>query len=385
MKTQAKGPLAGIRIVEVGSIGPAPFCCMLLADLGAEVVRIDRPAGHDGGAPIDARFELLNRSRRSVQMNLKQPEATAAVLRMVEQADVLVEGFRPGVMERLGLGPDTCLAANPRLVYGRMTGWGQDGPLARAPGHDVNYISLTGALHAMGRAGEAPAIPLNLVGDFGGGSLYLALGILSALLEARGSGRGQVVDAAMVDGAASLMTLIYGFHAAGYWKDERGSNRLDSGAPWYNVYETLDGKHVSIAANEGRFYREALGVLGLEERDLPAQHDQAGWPLMKRRFAEVFKTRSRDEWAVRAEGTQACIVPVLSLSEAPGHAHVRQRGSFVEVGGVVQPAPAPRFSRTPGAIQNPPPRPGQDTEAALADWGFSPQEQQRLRAAGAVL
>ncbi|MDU9393294.1 CaiB/BaiF CoA-transferase family protein [Pseudomonas sp. zfem002] len=385
MNTKAQGPLAGIRIVEIGGIGPAPFCCMLLADLGAEVVRIDRPAGHDGGAPVDARFELLNRSRRSVQMNLKQPEAVAAVLRMVEQADVLVEGFRPGVMERLGLGPDVCLQANPRLVYGRMTGWGQSGPLAQAPGHDVNYIAVTGALHAMGRAGEAPAIPLNLVGDFGGGSLYLALGLLSALLEARGSGQGQVVDAAMVDGAASLMTLIYGFHAAGYWKDERGSNRLDSGAPWYNVYETRDGRHVSIAANEGRFYREALQVLGLDPAELPDQHDQAGWPLMKQRFAEVFKGRTRDEWAARAEGTQSCIVPVLSLGEAPGHAHVRQRGSFVEVAGVVQPAPAPRFSRTPGAIQNPPPRPGQDSEAALRDWGFSAAEQQALRTCGAVL
>lgn len=385
MKKQAQGPLAGIKIVEIGGIGPAPFCCMLLADLGAEVIRIDRPAGHDGGAPIEARFDLLNRSRRSVQMNLKKQEAVAAVLRMVERADVLIEGFRPGVMERLGLGPETCLKANPRLVYGRMTGWGQDGPLAQAPGHDVNYIALTGALHAMGRAGEAPSIPLNLVGDFGGGSLYLALGVLSALLETRGSGRGQVVDAAMVDGASSLMTLIYGLYAAGYWKDERGSNRLDSGAPWYNVYETKDGKHVSIAANEGRFYREALGVLGLDERALPEQHDQAGWPLMKQRFSEVFKTRTRDEWATLAAGTQSCIVPVLSLAEAPRHAHVQQRDSFVEVDGVLQPAPAPRFSRTPGAIQNPPPRPGQDAELVLGDWGFSAEEQLTLRTAGAVL
>ena len=385
MKKQAQGPLRGVKIVEVGSIGPAPFCCMLLADLGAEVVRIDRPAGHDGGAPIDARFELLNRSRRSVQMNLKHPEAVAAVLRMVAQADVLIEGFRPGVMERLGLGPDACMKANPGLVYGRMTGWGQDGPLAMTPGHDVNYISLTGALHAMGRQGEAPAIPLNLVGDFGGGSMFLALGVLSGLLEARVSGQGQVVDAAMVDGAASLMTLLYGFLAAGYWKDERGTNRLDSGAPWYNVYETKDGKHVSIAANETRFYCEALSVMGLNEQDLPGQHDQAGWPLMKQCFAEVFKARTRDEWAVLAAGTQSCIVPVLSMAEAPHHAHVRQRGCFVEVEGVVQPAPAPRFSRTPGAIQNPPPHPGQDNEAALGDWGFSVQEQQVLRAAGVLL
>jgi alpha-methylacyl-CoA racemase len=385
MKRQTQGPLAGIKIVEVGSIGPAPFCCMLLADLGAEVVRIDRPAGHDGGAPIEARFDLLNRSRRSVQMNLKKPEAVAAVLRMVEQADVLIEGFRPGVMERLGLGPEACIEANPRLVYGRMTGWGQTGPLAQAPGHDVNYISLTGALHAMGRVGEAPAIPLNLVGDFGGGSLYLALGILSALLESRSSGQGQVVDAAMVDGATSLMTLIYGLNAASYWKDERGTNRLDSGAPWYNVYETKDGKHVSIAANETRFYREALAVLGLDEQALPEQHDHASWPLMKQHFAEVFKTRTRDEWVAVAAGTQSCITPVLSLSEAPQHVHIQQRGSFVEVDGVVQPAPAPRFSRTPGAIQNPPPYPGQDGDAVLTDWGFSINEQQAMRTAAAVL
>ncbi|MBP2839288.1 CaiB/BaiF CoA-transferase family protein [Pseudomonas sp. PNP] len=385
MKRHAQGPLKGIKIIEIGSIGPAPFCCMLLADLGAEVVRIDRPAGHDGGAPIDPRFDLLNRSRRSVQMNLKQPDAATAVLRMVEQADVLIEGFRPGVMERLGLGPEVCMQRNPRLVYGRMTGWGQDGPLAQAPGHDVNYISLTGTLHAMGRAGEAPAIPLNLVGDFGGGSLYLALGVLSALLEARTSGQGQVVDAAMVDGAASLMTLIYGLHAADYWQDQRGTNRLDSGAPWYNVYETRDGRHVSIAANETRFYREALTVLGLDEQTLPDQHDQAGWPRLKHQFAEVFKTRTRDEWVALAASTQSCIAPVLSLTEAPDHAHLQQRGSFINVQGVVQPAPAPRFSRTPGAIQNPPPSPGQDADEVLTDWGFSATEQLAMRASGAVL
>ncbi len=385
MKKQAQGPLAGIKIVEVGGIGPGPFCCMLLADLGAEVVRIDRPAGHDGGAPIEARFDLLHRGRRSVQMDLKKPEAVAAVLRLVAQADVLIEGFRPGVMERLGLGPDACLQANPKLVYGRMTGWGQEGPMAQAPGHDINYISLTGVLHAVGRAGEAPAIPLNLAGDFGGGSLYLALGVLSALLESRGSGLGQVVDAAMVDGSASLMTLFYGFQAAGYWKDERGTNRLDSGAPWYNVYETRDGKYVSIAANEGRFYREALGVLGLQAQDLPDQHEQSGWPRVKQCFAEVFKTRTRDEWVALAAGTQSCITPVLSMGEAPQNAHILERGTFVEVEGVVQPAPAPRFSRTPGAIQNPPPQPGQDSEAALLDWGFSPTELETMRAAGAVM
>lgn len=384
-KKKVQGPLAGIKVVEVGGIGPGPFCCMLLADLGAEVVRIDRPAGHDGGASIEARFDLLNRGRRSVQMDLKKPEAAAAVLRLVKQADVLIEGFRPGVMERLGLGPDACLKANSRLVYGRMTGWGQEGPMAQVPGHDINYISLTGVLHAVGRAGEAPAIPLNLTGDFGGGSLYLALGVVSALLESRSSNQGQVVDAAMVDGSASLMTLLYGFYAAGYWKDERGANRLDSGAPWYNVYETKDGKYVSIAANEGRFYREAMGILGLDWKVLPDQHDQSAWPKVKALFSAVFKSRTRDEWVELAQCTQSCITPVLSLAEAPQHAHILSRGTFVEVEGVVQPAPAPRFSRTPGAIQNPPPQPGQDSEEVLREWGFTAQEFETLRTAGAVL
>jgi alpha-methylacyl-CoA racemase len=384
MTEKARGPLAGVRIVELGGIGPGPFCCMLLADLGADVIRIDRPPGHDGGAPIDARFDLLNRGRRSALMDLKKPEAVAAVLRLVREADALIEGFRPGVAERLGLGPEACHAVNPRLVYGRMTGWGQDGPLAQAPGHDIDYISLTGVLHSVGRAGEAPAIPLNLAGDFGGGSLYLALGVVSAILECRGSGRGQVVDAAMVDGSASLMTLIYGMHAAGYWHDERGSNRLDSGAPFYNVYETKDGKYVGIGANERRFYRSALEVLGLQEADLPEQHDRSGWPVLRERFAAVFRTRTREEWVALAAGTQSCIAPVLSLAEAPQHPHLRARATFVEVDGVVQPAPAPRFSRTPGAIQRPPARPGEHTDEVLRDWGFSAAQLEALHAAGAV-
>jgi alpha-methylacyl-CoA racemase len=379
-----QGPLAGVRIVELGSIGPGPFCCMLLADLGADVIRIDRPPGHDGGAPIAARFDLLNRSRRSAMMDLKKPEAVAAVLRMVRDADVLIEGFRPGVAERLGLGPQACHAVNPRLVYGRMTGWGQEGPLADEPGHDINYIALTGVLHCVGRAGEPPAIPLNLAGDFGGGSLYLALGVVSAILEARGSGRGQVVDAAMVDGSASLMTLIYGMHAAGYWRDERGTNRLDSGAPWYNVYETRDGRHVGIAANEARFYRNALRLLGLVDVDPDRQHDPSTWPVMKERFAAAFRTRSRDEWAALAAGTESCITPVLSLAEAPAHAHLQARRTFVEVDGVVQPAPAPRFSRTAARIQRPPPRAGENTDEVLRDWGFSAIEIEALRAAGAA-
>lgn len=379
------GPLAGIRIVELGGIGPGPFCCMLLADLGADVIRIDRPPGHDGGAPIDARFDLLNRSRRSAMMDLKKPEAAAAVLRLVAQADAFIEGFRPGVAERLGLGPQACLAANPRLVYGRMTGWGQTGPLAQAPGHDINYISLTGVLNAVGRAGEPPAIPLNLVGDFGGGSMYLALGVVSAILEARGSGRGQVVDAAMVDGSASLMTLLYGFRAAGYWSDERGTNRLDSGAPWYNVYETSDGKYVSMAANEGRFYRAALVVMGLQDEPLAAQHDRSGWPAMQARFAAVFRSRTQAEWVALAAGSESCITPVLSMAEAPAHPHLRERGTFVELDGVPQPAPAPRFSRTPGAIQSPPARPGQHTREVLSDWGLSTADIDALHAVGAAL
>jgi alpha-methylacyl-CoA racemase len=384
MVQQRQGPLAGVRIVELGSIGPAPFCCMLLADLGADVIRIDRPPGHDGGAPIDARFDLLNRSRRSAMMDLKKPEAVAAVLRMVHEADVLIEGFRPGVAERLGLGPQACHAVNPRLVYGRMTGWGQEGPLAEEPGHDINYIALTGVLHSVGRAGEPPAIPVNLVGDFGGGSLYLALGVVSAVLEARGSGRGQVVDAAMVDGSASLMTLLYGMRAAGYWGDERGTNRLDSGAPWYNVYETRDGKHVGIAANEARFYRNALRTLGLADVDPARQHERSDWPAMKERFAAAFRTRTRDEWAALATGTESCITPVLSMAEAPSNPHLQARRTFVEVGGVVQPAPAPRFSRTAASIQRPPPRAGENTDEVLRDWGFSAEEVDALRAAGAA-
>ena len=380
----AKGPLAGIRIVELGGVGPVPFCCMLLSDLGADVIRIDRPPGYDGGQPGDPRFNLLNRGRRSAAFDLKQPEAAGAMLKLVARADVLVEGFRPGVAEKLGLGPDACLAANPALVYGRMTGWGQDGPLAHAPGHDINYISLSGVLHAVGAAGGPPVIPLNLAGDFGGGSLYLALGVVSALLESRRSGKGQVVDAAMVDGSASLMTLFYGMFASGYWKDERGSNRLDSGAPWYNVYETKDGRWVSVGSNEARFWRNTLALLGLSEGDMPDQHDRSRWPEIHAKFAAIFRTRTRDEWFALAEGREVCIAPVMSLAEAPTHPHLRARQTFVERDGVVQPAPAPRFSRTPGAIQSPPARPGEHTDAVLADWGFTSAELATLRATGAI-
>jgi alpha-methylacyl-CoA racemase len=381
----ARGPLAGIRIVELGGVGPAPFCCMLLADLGADIVRIDRPPGYDGGAPVEHRFNLLHRGRRSAALDLKKREATDAVLKLVRSADALIEGFRPGVAEKLGLGPDACLAVNPALVYGRMTGWGQDGPLAQAPGHDINYISLTGVLHSVGRAQGGPAIPLNLAGDFGGGSLYLALGVVSALLERQRSGKGQVIDAAMVDGSASLMTLFYGLRAGDYWRDERGVNRLDSGAPWYNVYETKDGRWLSLGSNEARFWRNTLALLDLREDEMPAQHDRAQWPAVHAIFAARFRTRTRDEWCALAQGREVCIAPVLSMAEAPDHPHLRARETFVENDGVMQPAPAPRFSRTPGAIQRPPPAPGENTDAVLADWGFTPDELSALREAGAIV
>lgn len=381
----ARGPLAGIRIVELGGVGPAPFCCMLLADLGADIVRIDRPPGYDGGAPVEHRFNLLHRGRRSAALDLKKREATDAVMKLVRSADALIEGFRPGVAEKLGLGPDACLAANPALVYGRMTGWGQDGPLAQAPGHDINYISLTGVLHSVGRAQGGPAIPLNLAGDFGGGSLYLALGVVSALLERQRSGKGQVIDAAMVDGSASLMTLFYGLRAGDYWRDERGVNRLDSGAPWYNVYETKDGRWLSLGSNEARFWRNTLALLELREDEMPAQHDRAQWPAVHAIFAARFRTRTRDEWCALAQGREVCIAPVLSMAEAPDHPHLRARETFVENDGVMQPAPAPRFSRTPGAIQRPPPAPGENTDAVLADWGFTPDELSALREAGAIV
>ncbi|GJH15723.1 CoA transferase [Caballeronia novacaledonica] len=381
----ARGPLAGIRIVELGGVGPAPFCCMLLADLGADIVRIDRPPGYDGGAPVEHRFNLLHRGRRSAALDLKKREATDAVLKLVRSADAFIEGFRPGVAEKLGLGPDVCLAANPALVYGRMTGWGQDGPLAQAPGHDINYISLTGVLHSVGRAQGGPAIPLNLAGDFGGGSLYLALGVVSALLERQRSGKGQVIDAAMVDGSASLMTLFYGLRAGDYWRDERGVNRLDSGAPWYNVYETKDGRWLSLGSNEARFWRNTLALLDLREDDMPAQHDRAQWPAVHAIFAARFRTRTRDEWCALAQGREVCIAPVLSMAEAPDHPHLRARETFIENDGVIQPAPAPRFSRTPGAIQRPPPAPGENTDAVLADWGFTPEELNALRETGAIV
>ncbi|MCB1747277.1 MAG: CoA transferase [Gammaproteobacteria bacterium] len=378
------GPLAGIRIIELGGIGPGPFAAALLADLGADVIRIDRIVANEGVLAMDPKYMLLHRGLRSVAMDLKKPAAITALHELVATADAVIEGFRPGVAERLGIGPDDCLATNPRLVYGRMTGWGQDGPLAEAPGHDINYIALTGVLHAIGSPGGPPVPPLNLTGDFGGGALYLALGLVSALLECQRSGQGQVIDAAMVDGAASLMSLMYGMLAGGLWVDQRGSNRLDSGAPYYNVYETSDGRHVALGSNEPKFYRRTLELLGLADAGLPGQEDREHWPAMRERFAAVFKTRTRDEWCALMDGEEVCFAPVLSMSEAPRHPHLQARNTFVEFEGVVQPAPAPRFSRTAPTLQRGAPEPGQHTDEALADWGFDDAAIAALRRAGAI-
>lgn len=378
------GVLSGYKIVEFAGIGPAPMCAMLLSDMGAEVLRIDRAEEANLGIPTDAKYSVLNRGRRSVAVDLKQKAGTETALKLIERADALIEGFRPGVMERLGMGPDLCLARNPRLVYGRMTGWGQDGPLAHAAGHDINYIALTGALHSIGRRGEAPVPPLNLVGDFGGGGAYLALGVVAALLEAQKSGKGQVIDVAMIDGASSLMSAIYGLRAAGRWTDQRGENILDTGAHYYDVYETSDGKYVSIGSIEPKFYAELLRLSGMEHEELPRQQDRPSWPSLKDRVAAVFRTKTRDEWCRIMEGSDVCFAPVLNMQEAPSHPHNQQRGTFVEVDGVTQPAPAPRFSRTPSAIQRPPAQPGEHTEEALRDWGFSATDLEQLRSAGAI-
>jgi alpha-methylacyl-CoA racemase len=378
------GVLSGYRIIELAGIGPAPMCAMLLSDMGADVLRIDRTADAGLGIAMQTKYSLLNRGRRSVALDLKRAEATETVLRLVERADALIEGFRPGVMERLGIGPDPCLKRNPRLIYGRMTGWGQDGPLALAAGHDIHYIALAGALYCIGRRGEAPVPPLNLVGDFGGGALYLALGVVAGLLEAQKSGRGQVVDAAMVDGVASLMTAIYGMHGSGIWTDQRGENILDTGAHYYEVYETKDGRHVAIGSIEAKFYDELLRLSGLQNEELPRQNDRSSWPSMKERLAALFRTKTRDEWCKIMEGSDICFAPVLSMEEAPGHSHNRHRGTFINEDGVVQPAPAPRFERTPSAIQRPPARPGEHTEEALHDWGFSASELESLRKCGAI-
>ncbi|MEU0209589.1 CaiB/BaiF CoA transferase family protein [Streptomyces canus] len=368
----ADGPLAGCRVLELAGIGPGPFAGMTLADLGAEVVRVDRPGG-SGLFPGFEHVDVLNRGKKSVLLDLKRPDAVRAVLDMAARADVLIEGYRPGVAERLGLGPDDCLARNPRLVYGRMTGWGQDGPLARLAGHDIGYIALTGALHAVGSAGGPPQIPLNLVGDFGGGGTYLVIGVLAALREAERTGRGQVVDAAIVDGTAHLLAGTHMLLATGTWQDERGVNLLDGGAPFYAVYETSDGRHMAVGALEPKFYAELLAVLGLDE-DPAAQHDRAGWPRLRERLAAAFASRTQDEWAKAFSTSDACVAPVLSLREAADHPHIRARGTLVERDGVLQPGPAPRFSATPTALGSPPPVPGRHTADVLESWDVEDAE-----------
>jgi alpha-methylacyl-CoA racemase len=374
------GPLQGFRMIEISGIGPGPYCAMVLADMGAEVIQVVRPGppgfGAGGGRP---EYDLLSRGRRSVGVDLKRSEGVETLLRLVDGADGLFEGFRPGVMERLGIGPDVCLARNPRLVYGRMTGFGQDGPLAQAAGHDINYIALAGALAHFGREGQAPVPPLNLVGDFGGGGLLLAFGMVCALLERTRSGKGQVVDAAMIDGAAALMTIFHGAQQSGFWSDKPGTNLLDTGAPFYDVYETSDGHHVSIGSIEPQFYAKLLELTGLASEDLPGQLDRAQWPRMRERLRTLFLTRTRAEWCTLLEGSDACFAPVLTMAEAREHPHNRARDMFVEVAGVAQPAPAPRFSRTPATVQRPASKPAADTDGVLADWGFSGPEIARLR------
>jgi alpha-methylacyl-CoA racemase len=373
-----QGPLHDLRVVELAGLGPAPFCAMLLADLGADVIRIDRP----GGGVAVAFDAALRRGRPSVALDLKRDGAAEVVLRLVEQADALLEGFRPGVMERFGLGPDACLARNERLVYGRMTGWGQEGPLAPRPGHDINYIALSGALGSIGRRGELPVPPLNLVGDFGGGGLLLAFGIVSAVLEARSSGRGQVVDAAMTDGSALLLTMLYGARNAGLWTTQRGTNLLDGGAPFYDVYATSDGLAVAVGCLEEQFYAELLRVLELDGAALGDYRDPASWPGIRATLRETFARRTRAEWEAAFAGSEACFAPVLDIDEAPGHPHNRARETFYDTGDGVLPAPAPRFERTPPAIPAAAPAPGADTETALAAWGFSHEEIRALCATG---
>ncbi len=378
------GPLSGIKILEFAGIGPGPFAAMMLSDMGAEVLRIDRAGAVQDPIPDEPAGDLLNRGRRSIALDLKHPEAIATALRLVEQTDALLEGFRPGVMERLGLGPDVCLERNPKLIYGRMTGWGQEGPMAHASGHDINYIALAGTLEPLGRKGEKPFAPVNLVGDFGGGGMLLAFGVACALVERGLSGKGQVVDAAMVDGAASLMTMIHGMRQLGFWRDERGTNLLDGGAHFYDTFETADGKYVSIGSIEPQFYAELVEKTGLAEQDLPRQMDREQWPAMKQRMEAIFKSKTRDEWCEIMEGSDVCFAPVLSMEEAPRHPHIAARDTFVTVAGKVQPAPSPRFSRTAPSIERPPPQPGQHTDEALLDWGLDAEEVRKLRDAGAV-
>jgi alpha-methylacyl-CoA racemase len=367
------GPLAGIRVIELAGIGPIQLAGMLFGDLGADVVRIERPGGQ---VFVPPEREILHRSRPSLAVDLRVPAGAEIVLRLVDRADVLIEAFRPGVAERLGVGPDVCLRRNPALVYGRMTGWGQAGPLSALAGHDINYIAVTGVLASVGHAGEPPVPPLNLVGDFGGGSMFLVLGVLAALLERERSGAGQVVDAAMVDGASYLLTLIYSQLASGLWRNERGANLLDGGAPFYSAYECADGRFVAVGALEPQFFQNLVATLGLE--DIPPQHDRRAWPVMRGMFETAFRSRARDEWAEVFANVDACVTPVLDLAEAPKGSHLQARGTFADAFGVIQPQPAPRLSRSPGRIQSPPTAPGADSVAVLRAWGFDQHDIDRL-------
>ncbi len=379
------GPLHGLKVIELASIGPGPFCAMLLADQGADVVRIDRLEPSGLGLPMKREHDVNGRSRRSIALDVRQAAGRDAALRLVDRADVLIEGFRPGVAERLGLGPADCHARNPGLVYGRMTGFGQQGPLAAAAGHDLNYIALSGALHAIGEAGRKPVAPLNLVGDYGGGALYLAFGLMAALYERQRSGRGQVVDAAMVDGAGSLASLFYGLSAAGGWSAERGRNLLDGGAPFYDSYETADGRWVSLGPLEPKFFAEFVRLSGLDARFVPLQYDHREWPALREAITRLFKQRSRDEWCALLEGSDACFAPVLDFAEAPHHAHAAARGGFVTIDGVTQPAPAPRFDRSQADAPRPPPEIGAHTRELLAEAGYDNTAIDALLAQGAAL
>ncbi len=371
MSTAEKGPLSGLKIVELGGIGPGPMCAMVLSDLGAQVIRIDRRTPTELGVPRPPRFDLLRRGRKSVAVDLKRPEGIELILSLVEKADVILDPFRPGTMEKLGLGPVECRARNARLVYGRMTGWGQTGPLARTAGHDINYLALSGALHAIGPGNGKPVPPLNLVADMGGGGMFLAVGILAAVYEAAQSGQGQVVDVSMVEGVSLLAAGNYGLQAAGLWRNEREANIIDGGAHFYTTYKTSDDRYISVGAIEAKFYQILLEKLGLADAELPEQMDQSQWPRMREMFSQIFASRTSAEWCEVMAGSDACFAPVLSFDEAPNHVHNRERGSFIDLDGVIQPAPAPRFSRTITSVDKPPSESGGDTEAALAEWGIN--------------
>jgi len=379
------GPLQGLTIIEISGIGPGPFAAMSLADLGAEVIRVERPGGSMFTAAHNPRLDLLNRGKRCICVNLKSPEGVETVLKMIEKADALLEGFRPGVMEKLGLGPDICLERNPSLVYGRMTGWGQEGPMSQVAGHDINYVALSGALHPIGRAGEKPAIPLNLVGDFGGGGLMMAYGMVCGLLESQRSGKGQVVDSAMIDGAATLMASTFAAQQVGFWKEERGTNLLDSGSHFYEVYETSDGKYISLGSIEPQFYAALLEKLGDDAVHFENQFDMENWPAMKEKMTEIIKCKTRDEWDEIFEGADVCYAPVLAMSEARHHPHHQARGSFIEdENGIWEPAPAPRFSRTKAELRGHAAHLGEHTDEILRDFGFSEAEINSKHEAGAV-